>query len=357
MACTRTPRIRGHQGRASDIARLGLLAVAFAPPVLAAKTDVVVLQNGDRVTGEVQQLSYGKLQFKTDDMGTVFIEWDKIASLTTTQQLQLELADGGRVVGRSPGPAEQPGTLRVVDGPGSPATSVPMSAVARMYTLESGAWYRRLEGDVSIGYSFTRSSDVEVLNLGASIGSRNDRRRWNAEIDGQRTTQAAAPASERGSLVLSLERYLPDRYYREGNVSLVTNRELGLDLRTSAGGTTGRYLYRSASAEWRAGVGLALQSEDRTDGSRQESLEGVLATTLRIFRFDTPKTDLTLTLTALPSLTESRRVRGEGALDLRKEFIKDLFLGLSLWGAYDNRPAEGASNGDWSVVTSLGYSF
>jgi hypothetical protein len=357
MGYTEGSSTRHQRSRPASGACLALIVAAFTPPALAEKTDIVVLRNGDRVTGEVQQLSYGRLEFKTDDMGTVYIEWDKIASLTTNQQLQVELNDGGRLVGRAPAPSEQPESLRLVADEGAAPSSVPMSAVARLYTLESGKWYRRLEGDVSIGYSFTQSSDVEVLNFGANIGTRNEKRRWNIEVDGQRTTQSAAPASERGSLLFSVERYLPDRYYREGILGLTTNRELGLDLRTVVGGTTGRYLHRSGTSEWRAGLGLALQSEDRTDGTSQQSLEGILTTTYRIFRLDTPKTDLEFTLNVLPSLTESGRWRGEGGLDLRKEFVKDLFLELSLWGAYDNQPTAGASTSDWSIITSLGYSF
>jgi hypothetical protein len=334
-----------------------LLAGLASTPALAAKTDVVVLRNGDRVTGEVKQLSYGQLEFKTDDMGTLYIEWDKIASVTTTQQLQVELTDGGRVFGRAPSPPEEPGSLRLAAEEGSPPTAVPMSSVVRMYTLDSGTWYRRLEGDVSIGYSFTQSSDVQVLNFGANIGARNEKRRWNIGFDGQRTTQPGAPSSQYGTLELSLERYLPNRYYREGILTFTTNRQLGLDLRTLLGGTTGRYLRRSGDSEWRAGVGMAVLAEERIDGTSLQSVEGVLTTTYRIFRLDTPKTDIEFTLNVLPSLTESGRWRSEGTLDLRKEFIKDLFLELSLRGVYDNQPTVGAETSDWSVVTSLGYSF
>jgi hypothetical protein len=345
------------RGSKAWAAAWSLLAVMASAPALAAKTDVVVLQNGDRVTGEIKQLSYGQLEFKTDDMGTIYIEWDKIASVTTTQQLQLELANGGRVVGRSPSPPEQPGSLRMVVDEASPPTPVPMSSVTRMYTLESGTWYRRLDGDFSLGYSYTGSSDVEVLNFGVNVGSRNEKRRWNIAIDGERTSQPTAPSTERADVYLTLEKYLPDRYYREGLLVFSTNRELGVDLRTLLGGTTGRYLRRSGQSEWRAGLGLAVLSEERTDGSSLQSVEGVLTTTFRVFRLDTPKTDLEFTLNVLPSLTESGRWRGGGALDLRKEFVKDLFLELSLWGAFDNQPTTGSATSDWSVVTSLGYSF
>ena len=59
---------------------LALSANLLAMPAVAAKTDVIVLINGDHITGEVKDLSYGQLKFKTDHMGTIYIEWDKIVS-------------------------------------------------------------------------------------------------------------------------------------------------------------------------------------------------------------------------------------------------------------------------------------
>ena len=43
-------------------------------PLLAAKMDVVELQNGDHITGEVKSLNRGILEFDTDHMGTLCIE-------------------------------------------------------------------------------------------------------------------------------------------------------------------------------------------------------------------------------------------------------------------------------------------
>src|SRR4029453_17665742 len=42
------------------------------------KTDVVTLANGDRITGEVVRVTRGRLEFSTDDVGTLYLEWDKL---------------------------------------------------------------------------------------------------------------------------------------------------------------------------------------------------------------------------------------------------------------------------------------
>ena len=60
----------------------------------AEKTDILTLVNGDKFTGEVKKLEFGKLTFSTDHMGTLSIKWDKIIGLTSNAYYEVELFDG-----------------------------------------------------------------------------------------------------------------------------------------------------------------------------------------------------------------------------------------------------------------------
>lgn len=331
---------------------LALLVVPL--PAWAAKSDVVLLLNGDRITGEVKELAYGQLKFATDDMGTLYIEWSKIASLTTARTLQVEMLDGRRLLGNGAARGEAPGSLRLA---GDAAQDIPLAGVARITALDTGSGFERLYGSLSVGYSFTRASDVQVFNLGTSVGSRGQSLHWRVSLDAQLTSQQEAPSSQRATLAGSRERFMSDGWYREATVSFTRNQELGLDLRSLLGAGVGRYLVRRSDTEWRAGVGLAASAEELTDGSRRESVELQLGTTFNIFRFDAPRMDLAASLMVLPSLSESGRVRGEAALRLRREMVEDLFLELSLYDSYDNRTVAGSRSNDWGLATSLGYSF
>ena len=76
-----------------------VIVVVLNTPASAQKTDIVTLANGDRITGEVSSLSRGQLEYKTDDTGTLYIEWDKIATVTSTGQFEVGTSDGRRFVG------------------------------------------------------------------------------------------------------------------------------------------------------------------------------------------------------------------------------------------------------------------
>jgi len=71
-----------------------VLAVLVWPAVALAdhgKVDRIEKQNGDLLTCEVVSLRRGVLQAKTDGMGTVTIEWNKIVRLTSPVLFEVEL--------------------------------------------------------------------------------------------------------------------------------------------------------------------------------------------------------------------------------------------------------------------------
>ena len=88
---------------------LGVLGVRTAH---AVKTDILTLRNGDRITGEIKSLDKGRLEFSTDDIGTIYIEWNKVASLTAPKMFDIEL-DSGRHLYGSLIPTPSVGLVRI----------------------------------------------------------------------------------------------------------------------------------------------------------------------------------------------------------------------------------------------------
>ena len=148
----------------AGVVLLGTPAVLFAQ-----KTDVVILRNGDRLTGEIKKLERGKLRYKTDDMSDVYIEWDKVQSLTTNNTLEVELRTGEKYYGVLQQAAEA-GTMEVV----TPAdtTVLDLASVVRMALLEATFW-DRLKGYLDVGFSFTKANQKRDLTLGAELRTRS----------------------------------------------------------------------------------------------------------------------------------------------------------------------------------------
>jgi putative salt-induced outer membrane protein YdiY len=64
-----------------------------------------------------------------------------------------------------------------------------------------------------------------------------------------------------------------------------------------------------------------------------------------------------MTYQLIPSITESGRVRQQFDTSVKFEIVEDFFLDLSFYATRDNQSPEGAaSDTDYGIITSLGYS-
>ena len=120
---------------------------------------MVTLVNGDRLAGEVKSLDRGLLNFKTDTMGTVQIEWDKIARIESRLQFEVELASGERHFG-SLGPAPEAGRLMVSDAEGD-TTTLGIADTIRIAQMDTAGPLRdRVDGYLDFGYGYSESTQI-----------------------------------------------------------------------------------------------------------------------------------------------------------------------------------------------------
>lgn len=316
---------------------------------------MVILKNGDHITGEVKRLERGKLRFKTDSMGTVEIEWNDIAEVTSKDRFEVEDETGEKYYGAL-SPTEQADTVEVRGQ--EAVTDLPHPEVVRITPIKSTFW-GRLDGSLNLGFSFTQANDSTQLNFDgdASYRTRNhlSKLSWSSITDDRNDGDSI----NRQDLTWTRTRYRRHRWFNVWLAQAQSNEELGLDLRLLAGGGAGRYFLQTNENLFQASLGLAASRENSADvASDQTSLEALLSAQFQKFIFDDPETDITTTLTLFPSLTESGRVRAELNVRLKREVVEDFFWNLSLLHSFDNQPTvEGAEKNDIAVTTSLGWSF
>ncbi len=104
-------------------------------------------------------------------------------------------------------------------------------------------------------------------------------------------------------------------------------------------------------------AGLAASTENRTDDTDPNSVEGLFSSSFDLFKLNSPMTRLSANVSVFPGITESDRVRVNTDITLRNEIIRDFFWELSFYSSYDNQPAEGFEKEDFGIITSLGATF
>ena len=335
------------------------LAVVFTLSMTATnhaqgKTDVVTLANGDRITGEIAQLERGRLVFKTDDAGTLYLEWDKLSSIVAKRIVEVLTTNGSRYLG-SLGPAADR-SIVVVTAEGE--VPLQMWEVTLITPIERSFW-RQLDGSIDVGFSYTRSSGVAQLNLNSDTVYRKlaSRTRLTASLT-QTQKDDDSGRDDRASLEMSYLRYPWQRWFFLGVGRFESNESLGLELRSQIGSVVGPRLVNSNRAQLVLGAGLAVNDERGVDVEPTQNLEALFMFGTSFYTYDRPKTNLDINLQYYPSLSDAGRHRVQLDAGVKREFWKDVFVALTLYNSFDNRPPNPtADTNDVGVVLSIGWTY
>ena len=328
----------------------GLLLLLGAGAAEAQKTDSVWIRNGDRITGEVKSLSRGLLKYSTDDLGTISIEWDKVARINTTTILEVQLRSGRKFYGSL---GSGPGGSLVLG-----ADTLPLAETVAMVPIEE-RHLSRLTGYLDLGFSYQKAHKTAQLSSGARVVYRAPTVETALELTTFLEDRDDAPRTSRftGSLT---ERLFPANRWSAGVVlGYDRNDELDLAGRARLVGFGTRTLTQSNQAELRASAGLVLIREEyfSTD-STTGGVEGLLATAFRAFRYDHPKLDGYVSVQAFPSLSIPGRVRLQADLRLSYELVEDFMLTGTVFDSYDSKPqAAGAEKNDFGTTLAITWTF
>ena len=319
----------------------------------AQRTDVVTLGNGDRITGEVIKLERGRLEFKTDDAGTLYLEWDKLASVVAKRFVEIETRDGLRYFGLlAPGPAR---TLAVSRPEGDIA--LPMPDVTSITPIGRSFW-RKLDGSVDVGYNYTQSSGIGTFTLNSDTIYRKPAFQARVAASIALTQTDDSERDDRATLDLSYLRYPWQRWFFAAVGRFETNESLGIVLRSQVGGAVGPRLINSNRAQLSLGAGIAVNNEQGVDVEATQNVEAIFLFQTSYFTYDRPKTNFDLGVQYYPSLSNPGRHRVQLDMSVKRELLPDFFVALTIYNAYDNRPPNAlADRNDVGVVASIGWSY
>lgn len=156
--------------RMSSPQRYILLSFAFLSLALVAgfplHADVVVLKNGDRLTGTAVKLEGGKLSFKTSYADVIAISWDEVSTLNTDQPLVLP---NGEQILSVKAVERQPAGILVTTPSGPftlPADSVVvLRSPADQKEYEASlhpSWARAWAGSANVSLAFSQGNSQTV---------------------------------------------------------------------------------------------------------------------------------------------------------------------------------------------------
>jgi hypothetical protein len=347
-------------GRSPLHALLAGVLLFIAGPAFAERTDKLVLHNGNTITGEVKSLQQGKLRFKTDHADTIYVEWEFINSVTSTNFFEVENQLGDQHFGMlAPGPEDK--KLTVI-GP-TETVVLDMDRVVTIMPIKQTFW-GRIDGSLNLGFSFTSADNILQYSIESDATYR--KRMYSSSIK-LSSIQTRIDAQEvdrevtfRDNLDFTYTRYHKDRYYGSGILAFTRSSELGIDLRSELGWVFGRSFVQTNRSKLSASAGLTVSRETPIgDDLSDYFLSAALGGNYQFFLYNYPKTDISVDLNVLPGITDWPRVRVNFNGSLKREIITDFTVNFSIFDSYDSKPPGGeeAANHDFGIILSVGWTF
>jgi hypothetical protein len=353
-----------HLGRLTMPAVLVIVAASLAGPALArAKTDVLVMKNGDRITCEVKGLDGGILRAELPYVdGTIAINWLQVARLDSTALFLIQLQDGSTYSGRVITPEtlpDAPVKFEIEEATTSKSVAVEKSDVAEMKQT-SDSIRHRFDSGISLGAQYSKGNDTTQYNLAWDLGYQAVR--WGGEVryNSNLSSSTGAQAATRNQLDFNGYHLMSRKNnFWAGSVGYLQSSVQGIERQVTMAGSVGRYLKNTNRVEWIALGGLGWQRNhyegDTTVQPVQDIGVAVFSSTLKTYVFK--KTRLDLTASFAPALTDPGRNFIKTNLSYYLKLFGKIDWDLSFYGNWDTRPPMNFQGSDYGTSIGLRYSF
>ena len=322
-------------------------------------TDVIVMKNGDHLTGEIKGLNAGVLYISMKYiLGTSSVQWSEVAHLESKQLFLVKTEDGSVYTGTLNtlnNPGARPVQIEVAETVGQEVV-IDSSRIVQM-DMTSEKFFQRLNGYINTGIIYSKGNQSTQYNLGSELTY--PRERWAAGLSYNSTLSSStgASASTRNQLDVDVFRLLHwNNWFYEGLGTFLQSSEQGITRQGTYGGGVGRFLKNTNSARISVLAGFAGQNTDYAQNTASQSLAaGLIAANVQFFRFNRTNGDLRAAL--LPAISEPGRVKFNLNATYYIKLTGNLSWNVSFYGNWDSQPPDGLSGSDYGSSSGLSWTF
>jgi hypothetical protein len=322
----------------------------------ASAQDRVAFLSGNFLEGEVKQFQRGTLDFDTEEMGVVGVDWEDIESITSDALFEVTTDEGDVYFGSLGGA----GRTLVVSGEAG-ATSLSYDDIVEIISISKG-FLARTSGFLDVGVNLTRANNLFSLLVrarGAYSGPK-----WFLSVQGERYGQKQEAMDELGNVTrqqtsrslanLTGKRFIGGRFAATFSEQIEQNEELNLDRRvlTTLGGEY--FAIRNQSVELSLGAGAVLNSEQYVGEERNES--GEINVAAGFDAFDIGDLNVYTSVNSYTNPSDGRvRVDVDGRVSW--EVFSDFFIGFNVIEKFDSEPPATAPDRDFQYGLTVGWSW
>src|SRR5215471_13911806 len=222
--------------------RLGvgiLLLLLLTTPLLARNsTDVIVMKNGDHLTGEIKGLSEGVLYISMQYiLGTSSVQWSQVDHIESKQLFLVKTEDGNVYTGTlSTASVEQgrPMTIEVVES-SSKQVQLERPKVVQMDQTSERFW-QRFNGEINTGIQYSKGNQTTQYNLSSDVAYPRERWQAIASYNSSLSTSTGVTASTRNQFTIGgLHLLPPNNWFVGGFGTILQSSVQGIAVQSAIG--------------------------------------------------------------------------------------------------------------------------
>ncbi|MGB6192288.1 MAG: DUF481 domain-containing protein [Terracidiphilus sp.] len=320
------------------------------------KTDVVYMQNGDRITGEIESLEKGSLSVKPYYVSSsIALDWTKVDHLESSQLFLVVDPNGTSYLGTFGRSAEK-NMLHIL---GPDGAALPHDSVIEISEIGS-TFVKRMRGNIDAGLSATASNQQNDLTVQAGLTYQSEKQIYSFSSSSQFATQEKTEDTNETTVKSAVFHQLKDSNWYVGAIAnFLSSSEQQIDLQSTLGAALSKRIIFTNKTDLTAIGGLGYTRLRNPSGAEstasKNSLDSAFAVQYSTFRFDSTTFDTAVWV--YPSITSPGHVRVTLNQNVYYKFLGDFYIRFSFYNNYDNRPVVGAPANNLGGSTSVGWSF
>jgi hypothetical protein len=340
-----------------------LSLILLAETVFAReRTDVIVMQNGDRLTGEIRGLSSGILYINMQYiLGTSAMDWSRVERVVSQQLFLVTTQDGSVYTGTlSTGgaPGARPVKVEIVEASGNTVAIAQPQIVEMDQT--STKFLQRFNGEINFGMIYTKGNQSTQYTLGSEVYYPRERWAAAASFNSTLSSSTGASTSTRNLVGATATHLLPwNQWFIGGMGNFLQSSEQEINLQTTLGAGVGRYLTNTNHATISLLGGFAWQSTQYHQSlvplGQQNVATALINADAKLFRFN--QTALEINATLLPAISQPGRVYFSMNATYYVRLFSNLRWDVSFYGNWDNRPPATFPGSDYGTSSGLSWTF
>jgi hypothetical protein len=338
-----------------------IFIIGFASLFTLAKAqgqqrDSIILYNGQTLIGAVQNAGLGSVTIDDIDLKMQNIKLYKIKKLVIQEVFKIETVEKEFYFG----------TLKTTDKEGwvnihtISGTDISMH-ITKIFLLISmdANFFRRMNGNVSAGLSFTKSSGIGQVNFSANVDFATKHFEYNLSISSIGSIDSGRYSRDNENVQLYAIYDLTGAWFLAVSPQYQRNLELSIARRYLGLVGGGNKLF--IKKNWRLLVvsGLSLSQEKSTEGVESGALYEVpIIFQFNYYQFHHPDIQISSNQAVYFSLTQKGRVRYNSTTTFSWQLIRYFYLNINPYTNYDSQPPAGnGSTFDYGIVFGLSYKF